>query len=546
MILKRWTTIFAALGVAASVSALAHEAPHLEKQSAATQLIVDGKPWLILGGELSNSTASDLRYLNAQWPTLNAIGLNTVVAPVEWDQIEPKEGSYDFASIDGLIKQAETNRVKLVVLWFGAWKNSTSSYTPSYIKHDYKTYSKAMNDKGVAVDILSAYDPDTLEADKRAFGAFMAHLKSFDKDHTVVMVQVENEIGMLTAVRDHSPQAEAAFSDQVPKGLTDYLLAHKASLHPYVRDVWAAKGFKTAGTWSEVFGDSVEAQQIFQAWGYSVFANELTKAGKVAYDLPMYVNVALNRPDQTPGRYPSGGPLPHLFDIWKAGGPNIDLIGLDAYFPNYNYWADQFKRPDNPVFVPEGNRAGKTDAGGNAFYTIGELDGIGFSPFAIETITNPANYVLTDAYRVLRQISPLILANQGKGTMRGFRAPLSYEGVPDITPRKFDLGGYTVTADMVDGRTPKETQDLTAHGGLIIQIGQDEFLAAGRGVILRFVDATNSGDQVGIEQIVDGDFVNGQWVGERWLNGDESGQGRYLRLPPEKFSIQKIKVYRYK
>lgn len=537
----------AALSLAMAQGASASEPPHLKKQGTATQLIVDGKPMLILGGELGNSTSSDLKYLSGVWPTIKAAGLNTVIGTLEWDMIEPREGEYDFSSIDGMIKQAEANNVKLIVLWLAAWKNSTSSYAPPYIKRGWQTYSRAQDDKGVPVDILSAFDPDTLKADKRAFAALMAHLKAFDKNHTLVMVQVENEIGMLPVVRDYSPQAQTAYKGQVPKDLTDYLQRNKAGLHPYVRDAWAAKGYKTSGTWSEIFGDSVEAQQIFQAWGYSVFANELTKAGKAAYDLPMYINVALNSPDQKPGQYPSGGPLPHLFDIWKAGGPAIDMIGMDVYYPNYVQWIDQFKRPDNPVFVPEANRAGQADAGGNAFYTFGEVDGIGFSPFHIETLPNPETNVLTQAYRVLNQISPLILANQGTGKMRGFKAPFSYEGVLDETPRVFDLGGYTMNVTMVDSRTPKSTQDVSAHGGLIIETGKDEFLVAGRGVIIRFADAdAKSGYRIGLERIVEGEFVDGQWVEGRWLNGDENGQGRYLRLPPEKFGIQKVKVYRYK
>lgn len=538
--------IVAALGIATSLGAVAADAPQLKKQGTATQLIVDGKPLLILGGELGNSTASDLKYLNTHWATFKTIGLNTVIAPVEWDQIEPREKAYDFAPLEGLIKQAEANNMKLVLLWFGAWKNSMSSYAAPYIKHDYATYSRAQDDKGVPLDILSAFDPDNLTANQRVFSALMTHLKKVDKKHTVVMVQVENEPGMLPVVRDYSPQAQEAYKGQVPKALMTYLVAHKNGLHTYVHKVWAAKGFKTSGTWSEVFGDSIEAQEIFQAWGYAVYLNELTKAGKAAYNLPMYVNVALNSPEQKPGEYPSAGPLPHLFDIWKAGGPDIDLIGMDIYYPNYTEWADQFKRPDNPVFVPEANRSGQPDAGGNAFYTLGELDGIGFSPFHIESLPNPATNVLTDAYRVLNQIAPLVLANQGKGTMRGFKAPLSAAGVLDESPRVFDLGGYNLTVSMVDSRTPKETQDIPAHGGLIIQTGKDEFLVAGRGVIIRFADTTNAGVRVGIEQIVEGEFVDGKWRDGRWLNGDESGQGRYLRLPPEQFGIQKIKVYRYK
>lgn len=544
---KRLNTILTALAMATAFGAAAQDMPHLRKQGTATQLIVHGKPMLILGGELGNSTSSDLKYLGTYWPTLKGIGLNTVIATLEWDQIEPREGVFDFASVEGLIKQAEANNVKLVVLWLAAWKNSTSSYAPPYIKHEWQKYAKAQDNKGVPQDILSPYDPDTLKADQRAFGALMAHIRKVDKNHTIVMVQVENEIGMLPVVRDYSPQAQAAFQGQVPKVLTDYLLQNKATLHPYVRDAWTAKGNKAAGTWTEVFGDSVEGQEIFQAWGFAAFTNELTKAGKAAYNLPMYINVALNRPDQKPGQYPSAGPLPHLFDIWKAGGPDIDLIGMDIYYPNYTEWADKFKRPDNPVFVPEANRAGQSDAGGNAFYTLGELDGIGFSPFHIETLPNFATDPLTDAYRVLRQIAPTVLAHQGKGTMRGFKAPLSAEGVLDETPRKIELGGFALTVTMVDSRTPKNTQDIKAHGGLIIQTGKDEFLAAGRGVIVRFADAAaNSGYRIGIEQIREGEFVDSEWVPGRWLNGDENGQGRYLRLPPEKFGIQKIKVYRYK
>jgi beta-galactosidase GanA len=547
MHMTRSKTILALFGTTLAVAAAAQEPPHLRKQGTATQLIVDGEPLLILGGELGNSTASDLKYLENTWPTLKTIGVNTVIAPVEWDQIEPQRGVYDFAPLEGLIRQAEASKVKLVLLWFGAWKNSTSTYVPPYIKHDWQTYAKAQDDKGVPQDILSPFDPDTLKADSRAFGALMAHLKTFDAKHTVVMVQVENEIGMLPVVRDYSPQAQAAYKGQVPAALISYLQRQRDTLRPYVRDAWAAQGNRATGTWSEVFGDTVEGQQIFQAWGFSVFANALTRAGKRAYDLPMYVNVALNGPTQTPGQYPSGGPLPHLFDVWKAGGPDIDLIAMDVYYPDYVHWANQFKRSDNPVFVPEANRSGQPDAGGNAFYTLGELDGIGFAPFHIETLPEPATNVLTQAYGVLKQMAPMILAHQGKGTMRGFKAPLSAAGVLDETPQTFGLGGYTLSVSMVDPRTSRSTQDVEAHGGLIIQTGKDEFLVAGRGVVIRFADGdATSGYRVGLEQIVEGEFRDGKWIAGRWLNGDEAGQGRYLRLPPEKFGIQKLRIYRYK
>ena len=213
-------------------------APHLAPHRTTQQLIVDGKPFLVLGGELSNSAASSLDYLDRQWPTLRAAGLNTVIAPVEWDQLERTRGHYDYTLVDGLLAQARQNHLHVVLLWFGAWKNSMSTYAPSYVKHDSATFARARDDKGVAQDILSAFDPDTLAADSAAFSALMTHLKHADSQHTVVMVQIENEIGMLPVVRDYGPQAQAAWNGPVPAELTAYLAAHSTNLTPYVDTLW--------------------------------------------------------------------------------------------------------------------------------------------------------------------------------------------------------------------------------------------------------------------------------------------------------------------
>ena len=525
--------------------AYAGEIPHLQAHGSTQQLVVGGHPFLILGGELSNSTASSLDYLQAQWSTLKPIGLNTVIAPVEWDQVEPQKGQYDFSVVDGLIKQARQNHVKLVLLWFGVWKNSMSTYVPAYIKHDYKTYTRAQDDRGQSQDILSAFDSDTLLADQTAFATLMAHLKQFDDDQTVIMVQVENEIGMLPVVRDYSPQAQAAFQGQVPSELLAYLDRHHTTLSPNVRTLWEAKGAKKIGSWPEVFGSSIEAQEVFQAWYYAAFANSLAIAGKKAYALPMYVNAALIRPGKSPGQYPSGGPLPHLFDVWKAAAPNMDILAIDMYFPNFTEWADRFKRPDNTFFIPEANQAGKAEAGANAFYAIGQLDSISFSPFAIDKITPENRGNLTDAYDVLSQLTPQILDAQGTGRMRGFRPRVSFDNVVDETPQSFVLGGYRFTVSFVDPWTPKDKQNLAANGGLIIQTADDSFIVAGSGIILTFEDASEEKMFVGIEQITEGRYTAGVWKPGRWLNGDESHQGRHLKIGSEGFSIQHLKLYKF-
>ena len=520
--------------------------PTLRPQGSATQLVVDGKPFLVLGGELHNSSASQPAYLNRLWPRLKAAGLNTVIAPVEWDQVEPAPGRYDFTVLDEMLAQARANGMKLVLLWFGAWKNSMSTYVPDYVKRDSQRFARARPRAGEAQDILTPFDPDTLAADAAAMSAMLRHLAATDRERTVVMLQIENEIGMLPEVRDYGPQAEQAWQGQVPAQLITYLQKNAATLQPGVRRLWEAQGARSAGTWREVFGDSIEAQEVFQAWGYAAFVEALARAGKAAYPIPGYVNVALNRPGRKPGEYPSAGPLPHLFDVWKAGAPTVDLIGMDIYFNSFQEWARKFKRPDNPLFVPEANRTGRNDSGANAFWAIGELDAIGFSPFGIEDIEAPAKDTLPGAYAVLHQLAPFILDAQGRSRMRGFKAPASYDGVIERKPQDAVMGRYRLDVSFANQWSATADAEIDKRGGLVIQLGDDEFLVAGRGITVTFRDAQGTGEQVGFMRLSEGTFDNGTWKEGRWLNGDESHQGRHVRLDGEAFTIQRVKLYRYR
>jgi beta-galactosidase GanA len=110
--------------------------PHLERRGKATQLIVDGRPMLILGGELHNSSSSSVEYMKDVWPRLVSMHLNTVLLPIAWETIEPREGKFDFTAVDGLLQGAREHDLRLVILWFGAWKNTYSSYVPAYVKRD--------------------------------------------------------------------------------------------------------------------------------------------------------------------------------------------------------------------------------------------------------------------------------------------------------------------------------------------------------------------------------------------------------------------------
>lgn len=518
--------------------------PHLRQQGTATQLVVDGKPFLILGGELGNSTSSSLEYMRPVWPKVVSLNLNTLLVPVYWELIEPAEGKFDFGLVDGLIQEARRHQLRLVPLWFASWKNSMSCYAPAWVKIDQRRFPRAQDGTGRGMEILSAFSKENLDADSRAFAALMRHLREVDgRDHTVIMVQVENEIGMIPDSRDRSAVADKLFKQSVPAELMGYLQQHKETLIPEFRAVWAAAGFKTRGTWEEVFGQGPKTDEIFMAWHFAHYTNQVAQRGAAEYKLPMYVNAALIRPGYQPGQYPSAGPLPHLMDVWRAGAPQIDFLSPDIYFANFAEWSRKYQQSGNPLFIPEA--APNPSSGVNAFYAVGQHDAIGFSPFAIESLEEPTRGLLAAGYEVLKQLSPLILEHQGKNAMVG----LLPEGSEQRVPQKARLGGYTlnVTYERPTSSTAQNAQTPDAvSGGLVISVGPDEFILAGTGLIITFETGTPSDTSVGILSAQEGKYVNGQWAPGRWLNGDQTHQGRQVRLVPGKFDIQRVKVYRYR
>ena len=515
------------VGLCAALGSLAANAiPHLEAQGTAQRLIVNGRPMLLLGGELANSSASSAAYMAPHWPRLHQMHLNTVLAPVSWELIEPTEGRFDWSSVDSMIEAARANQLKLVILWFGAWKNSMSTYVPAWVKRDQARFPRAQLPDGQGLDILSAFASATRDADRKAFCALLAHLAKMDgRNETVVMIQVENEIGMLPVARDYSPAANTAFHDPVPEAI----------------------GNKRTGDWGKVFGDSDATAEMFTAWYYARYVQALVEAGKAVYPLPMYVNVALNAHGRSPGEYPSGGPLPHLIDIWKAGAPALDFLAPDIYFSNFTDLATRYHRPDNPLFIPEANRAEKTEVPANAFYAFGKLDAIGFGPFSIESVDTRQPNSLADAYAVLQQLSPAILAAQGRGKMSGFRPRVLEDGTVISTPVTEDIGGFRFNVSFIDMWTPVANQTPVNHGGVIIQVGPEDYLIAGQGLIVTVAPLGEGPPVAGIDSAWEGTFnAAGTWVPGRLLNGDQTHQGRHIRLGPGEFQIQRVRLYRYK
>jgi hypothetical protein len=516
--------------------------PHLEKKGTATQLVVDGKPFLILGGELGNSSFTSLEYMKPVWPKLKNMNLNTVLAPVYWELIEPDEGKFNFDLYDKLIQQARDNNLKLVFLWFGSWKNSMSSHAPAWVKKNQDKFPRIKDDKNKSHEILTPFSEENLKADLKAFQALMKHIKEIDaNDHTVIMIQPENEIGMLPTARDYSPLANKKFNENVPAELILYLKKNKENLVPEFLEVWSKNGFKETGTWEEIFGKGPQTDEIFMAWYYAKFTNTIAEAGKEIYPLPMYVNAALNRPGRLPGAgYPSAGPLPHLMDIWKAGGPSIDFLSPDFYFPNIKHWSDLFTRQNNPLFIPE-HAFDKTIAAKAAF-VFGHYEAIGFSPFSIESTDNPNEEPIGKLYDLINQLTPIITANQGQHKIEGVL--FDKENQESV----FQLGDYefTIKHSYALGYEAGSKNDTwESAGAIIIQTNDNEFYIAGSGFVATFKNLKNPNLTVGILKVDEGKFENNKWKVIRHMNGDQTHQGRHVRAFINDFSIQRFELYNY-
>lgn len=535
---------------------------------------LDGKPFLICAGELGNSAFSSAEYMRTVWPKLTAQKLNTVLGNVTWEGIEPEEGKFTFAELDLVLADARTEGFKVILLWFGAFKNGktsadrngtarlistslgTSTYSPNWVKKDHKRFPRTEvmlkgQETPSITPTLSVFYQDTIDADAKAYTALMSHLAEIDPHgETVIMIQVENEAGVLGDSRDREQKAEEVYHSPVPKELLQFLAedwdncdSHLKQAFGSFRSSWSSS---QNPTWPQAFGDSLQTDELFMAYHYARFIEQVAFAGKAIHPIPHFANAWLRAPPtevksediststfvggSKPGDYPSGGPVETVLDVWMKFAPSLDFLAPDNYASGYVRICNEYKHRNQPLFIPEQRR----DEHGaiHAWYAIGTGGAICTSPFGIDTI-ELADSPWAKHNRLLQKTRWHIFEGRRRGQrMEGFFFKSFGKGEPDPSkPLNFTFGDWNLLVERatVQGH-PK------AGFGMIIQTATDTFTCIGEGFQIKFNSLNPSAKFVGILRFDEKEIVDaetGKWKTLRMMNGDETLSGNFVIMPTD-------------
>lgn len=545
------------------------ERPCIAEKGNQKVLLVDGKPFIMLAGEIHNSDSSSPAYMEQIWKIADDLGMNSLLLPVTWEMVEPVEGEFHFEVLDQLIDQAREYGMKIGILWFGSFKNAECMYAPEWVKRDLERFHRGQIVKGknkagrrvsptlpvtIPYTTISYLSENAMQADARAFGRMMQHVCEYDEaEGTVITVQVENETGLLGNAREVSDEADAAFAGEVPQEFASYMRSHTEYMEEDVRAAVEAGAEK--GSWSEVFGAA--AEEIFSAYHVASFVEYVAKAGKDAYDLPMTVNCWLDKAADTPGDYPSGGPVARVHEVWDYCAPSIDVYCPDIYVPYFNKVCDRFvKGGTNPLYIPEA--ATHSYAAPRMVYTVGHYHAMCYSPFGFDDIGKPFSSVqgylfgmdVTDPAlktpqnfeeyaalgKILREAMPLLAERYGTTDLQAVCAEREAEkkkslGLPeDMNPMERLMAEAAATTKMIFG-------DLGVSAGfggmmrprndgvlLVCRTKENEVYMIGEQCDIQLFSADREKTNLDILRVEEGTFENGAFVPGRRFNGDEAAQ----------------------
>lgn len=534
--------------------------PRLEHIAGHTRLIVDGSPFLCLGGELHNSSSSDPAYMAPVWERLKRSGISSVIATVGWDQVEPTEGAFDFAVVDSLLAGARSAGVRLVLIWFGAFKNASSTYAPTWVRADPARFARAERgtapfpapftyDGSMPRPTLSVFSSALRAADQAAYAALMTHISRVDKENTIVLMQVENEVGLLGASRDYSDPAREAWNSPVPPELLRSISDDPANFHNDIVALFTVPA-ADGGSWAERFGDgNAVADEVFMAWGFGGYLGALVATGKTIKPLPAYANAWLGpQPGQAePGQYPSGGPTARMSGVWRIAAPDLDFVAPDIYVHDSEPVMREYAAATSALFIPEARVLA-----GDAFRAIGGFNAIGYHVFGLDDVREGSQ--VFDAFRQLVALAPAILKAQIEGQIMGFALD---EGTETVTA---DLDSITVVARSAPKLLarmlldigvrlpepgPRPSESVTdSHGpqpadarpfGVVFATGPLEYIAIGQQAM---IDFSRDGSRIEIDSVRELRLENGTFIEGRILNGDE----RLMILGVETVTAVKIKL----
>lgn len=514
-----------------------------------------GKPFIAIAGEAHNSSSSSAENMIGVWEKAKELGLNTLLLPASWELIEPSEGRFEFGLIDDIITQARDYAMKIIFLWFGTWKNAQCMYAPEWVKKDMVRFPRAQVDKGanktslkqfygMAYTTLSYLGEETNKADAKAFSKFMRHLKEVDeKQHSVIGVQVENETGLQGTDREHSDEADALFASEVPADFVSYMKSHTDTMEEDVKA--AVLAGKDSGTWGDVFGTF--GGEIFSAYHIAGFVEKVAHAGKKAYDLPMMVNCWLDKGEEA-GKYPTGGPVTKVMEVWKYAAPSIDVFAPDIYVPNFCEICDTYTKMDNPLFIPE--TATHSHVAPRLVYAIGHYHAACFAPFGFEDMGHLFNDISAYLFGVDTS-DPLLTMPQKAEEYHWCASTLN--SMMDLLTDKYDTSDLqAVISERMDHDTMifgtfgfkilMNTPLVTRKDGvcLILRECEDTYYIIANGCMVNPFSMDPKNPNYDIISLEEGKFINGKWVAGRRLNGDESS-----RLCYNKLTLLKLKLFTY-
>ena len=489
--------------------------PEMKMDNGIPTLYVKGEPFFALSGEIHNSSSSSLEYMEKDvWQNLKGLNMNSVIVPLTWENIEPEEGIFDFTLLDGLIKQARENKMHLIFLWFGLWKNSESMYVPGWMKQDTKNYFRAEKMSGEKLNTISPLCEKAVLKDANAFAKVMARIKDVDEDEsTVIVMQVENEIGLLGTARDYSETANAAFESEIPESLVNE--------------------FEVSGDWRAAFGS--DAEEYFMAYYFAKAVESITAAGQAEYCIPCYANAWLRQYPWHPGSYPSGGPVKEVHRIWKVTAPSLFTLAPDIYVPYVADVLDEYGYEGNPLFVPEVRKDAVTAS--YCLYAFGKHNAICYSPFGIEELAllpemidrppmevmialniDPSAFDITGSkdclsktYALINEMKPLYLKYRGSKHLQSY-----------VRKSEVDYGTFFQFEkyNLAIAYGPRMTAKPLA-AGIIYELEDNKFLMVGLNSTLTFQPKAGENVKVEMLSLEEGTLKNGEWKAGRRMNGDE-------------------------